>query len=348
MHCGTLLTVDGNPAVMSMLRTLLGFCVGWPIVVLALVMRPPARRVLDHVAQARQRIFAEDGGILGAAALMAALGSVGVALTAMWSVSSLSAGVMRAGFFGVIILIIGMAFLVRSALHALTGWRTLRHFNPTRFRADCDRYFTIAVLTTVLMGLLMLFISLQAGILGFVSIVPVLALSMLWPSLVRNVGAVDLRPDLEDDPPPIRASRDNGVVTLGMVLLAMASIAGGGLWLAQARSPFNLGELSNQPPWLNVASLALTLWAGIECVGMTTRRKLATAAYLVGSIAGALYGLVRLISVMGEVPGIRSLLQQGLWVGLFSGLTALALPVVVAYQVLRKDAGDPVNVEDIF
>lgn len=39
---------------------------------------------------------------------------------------------------------------------------------------------------------------------------------------------------------------------------------------------------------------------------MTTRRKLATAAYLIGSIAGALYGLVRIISVMGEVPGIRN------------------------------------------
>jgi hypothetical protein len=348
VHLVALLLIDAPADLKRMLAMVFSMSLGWPLVVLGLVMRPAAKRVIDTVSNQRTRIFAEDGGILGAAALMTAMGTVGVFVVGLWSVTMISGGLMRAGFIGIIIAIIALAFLVRAALHALTGWRTLRAFNPTRFRMDCDRYFGVAVLTTVLICLLMLISSLQAGLVGFISVVPVAALSMLWPSLVRNVGAVEVRPDLEDEPPPIRSSRDNGVVTLGMVLIGMVALSVGVLWAARQGAQVSMGGLTQQPLWLSAISLALTLWAGLECVGMTPRRKLATIIYLVSAVLGVGYGLVQLLGMIGDVPVLRGMGNQLLWISLFSAVTSLALPVIVAWQVLRKDAGQPVDVEAVF
>lgn len=335
-----------------MINMLFIFSLMWPLAVLALTMRPAAQRVMQHVRTRRQRVFAEDGGLVGTAALMAAVGTVGACLVLVWLIMALSAGVMKAGIAGVLTLIIGLAFFSRSFLHAKAGINALRAFNPTRFRADCDRYFGVSVLTTVLLCLLVLIGSISGGIVAFLMILPVGAICMAWPSIVRNVGAVELRPDLEDDPPALGVGRDNGVVTLGFALIAVstwsvaivvAPLLGVPLGGSMAMS------MQQQPMWMSAAFGALTIWAGLECIGMTPRRRIAAAAYLVAAVLSFGYGVIEVWSVMGELSGPRMMMGgQIVWVLLATMATSLALPIVVAVQVLRAGPPQPVDVDSVF
>lgn len=344
--------VDVPRALDPMMNMLFLFSVMWPLAVLALTMRPSAQRVMQHVRSKRQRVFAEDGGLIGVASMMAAVGSVGACLLLVWLVTAMSAGVLQAGIAGVLTLIIGLAFMARSFLHAKAGINALRAFNPTRFRADCDRYFGVSVLTTVLLCLLVLIGSISGGIVAFLMIFPVGAICMAWPSIVRNVGAVELRPDLEDEPPALGMGRDNGVVTLGFALIAVStwSVAiviapwlgipvGGGASMA----------MQQQPVWMSAAFGALTIWAGLECIGMTPRRRIAAAAYLVAAVLSFGYGVIEVWGVVGKMSGGRMLAGgQMVWVILATMATSLALPIIVAVQVLRAGPPQPVDVDSVF
>lgn len=351
-HLAALKLVSAPPALKPALDMLFLFSLAWPVAVIVLVMRPSAQRVLRHVREKRQRIFAEDGGLMGVAALMAAIGSVGACLVATWMVIALSSGIMKAGWVGALTLIIGLAFFARSVLHAKAGIGALRSFNPTRFRADCDRYFGVAVLTTVLMCLLVLISSISGGIVAFLMIIPIGALSMLWPSMARNVGAVELRPDLEDDPPAIGPGRDNGAVTLGVALIALATFSVAIILAPMFGIPMSgptAASLQQQPLWMSLGATALTLWTGAECVGMTSRRRIAAAAYLVVSVITFGYGLINVWDLFGEMSGPRAAFgSQMILLVLTSMATSLALPIIVAIQVLRAGPPQPVDVNSVF
>lgn len=352
LHLAALKLVSLPAPIEPVVDMLFVFSAAWPVAVLALTLRPSAQKVLRHVQQKRQRIFAEDGGLIGAGALMAAIGTVGACVVAVWLIMALSMGVMKAGIVGVLTLIIGLAFLARSSLHAKAGIGLLRAFNPTRFRADCDRYFGVSVLTTVFVCLLVIISSLSAGGAAFLMVFPIAAILMFWPSIVRNVGAVEMRPDLEDDPPALAVGRDNGVVTLGFALIAISTWSIAVIIAPLLGIPLSGSgamAMQQQPLWASAAFGALTIWAGLECIGMTPRRRLAAAAYLVAAVLSFGYGVIEIWSVMGEMPGGRLVGGgQMIWVILATMATSLALPIIVAIQVLRAGPPQPVDVNSVF
>ena len=339
-----LLVTDTHRALIPITQMILLATSAWPVIVLALVLRPSARRVLRTVRRSRARIFAEDGGVMGAAGLMSVAGVVGSVVVALWCVMAVPL-VSRAGILGVMLLLLGLAFLARSALQATAGIRALRSFNPNRFYSDTARYFSASVITTVLLCPLTLITGLQTGIIGFVVVVPVGALSMLWPSILRAVGTVELRPDLDDDPPTVSASRDNGVVTLGIAMCAMA-----GMGAASISMPLQAGLPAGAaaPLWLTVGFLTATLWAAAECVAMSSRRKIAVAVYLVAAVASAGHGLIQSITLLDSMP-IRSPMNgAGVWLSVLASVVVLAMPTIVGVQVLRKGAPRPPDLESVF
>lgn len=350
VHVAALLLVDTRRDMEPIVGGVLLLTSAWPVIALGLVLRPSARRVLQTVQQTRSRIFPEDGGMIGAAALMAVTGVVGTVLMLLWCIMAIPF-VSRAGLIGVFSVLLGLAFLARSGLQATAGVRGLRTFNPHRFASDTTRYFSAAVITTILLCLMTLISGLQNGIIGFVMVVPVGALSMLWPSIIRSVGSVELRPDLEDDAPVISASRDNGVVTLGVAMCAMAALGG-----ASSFGPFNGSSAMNMgsgtpmgaPLWMTLGFVAITLWAGLECVAMSARRTLAVGVYIVAAVGSSGYGIIRSIALFDELPVLRAMQGGGLWISLLSAVVALALPTIVGIQVLRKRAPRPAELESVF
>lgn len=340
-----LLAVGSNRKMDPIVDMVLLATSAWPIIAVALLMRPSARRVLRAVKETKVRIFPEDGGLMGAASLMTIAGVVGTTVVALWCILAIPM-IGRAGLLGAVMVLLGLAFLGRSLLQAVAGVRALRQFSPHRFHDDTTRYFTASVITTILLCLLTLITGLQNGIIGFVMVVPVGALSMLWPSILRSVGAVELRPDLDDDAPAFSASRDNGVVTLGIAMCAMA-----GLGAISVFSPFKgSSTLASQgtPIWLSVTFVALTLWAAVECIAMSPRRKIAVALYIVAAVGSAGYGLIQFATVYDAMPGMRSIGNGAVWIGAISSVVVLALPTIVGIQVLRKGAPRPPELESVF
>ncbi|MEZ4465153.1 MAG: hypothetical protein R3F43_11815 [bacterium] len=156
----------------------------------------------------------------GVAALMVVMGGIGTLVMGAWLVLLLTSGVMSAGFMGVLMLLLGLGFFVVPA--PARGLRLLWRFDFRRFRADADQYFMAAVVSTVVACVLMLFGGLaKGGVVGLLMILPVAGILLTWPSIVRDAGTVELRPDLEDDGPPVRLSRDHGLVTLGLAILTL-------------------------------------------------------------------------------------------------------------------------------
>ncbi|MEZ4472206.1 MAG: hypothetical protein R3F60_15710 [bacterium] len=213
------LMLDGlPPGLGAVMPYLVGLSVAWPLVVMGMLLRPAARAV----GQAGRRIFAEDLGMTGVAALMVVMGGIGTLVMGVWLVLLLTSGVMGAGFMGVLLLLLGLGFFMRSFLHLRGGLRLLWRFDFRRFRADADQYFMAAVVSTVVACVLMLFGGLaKGGVVGLLMILPVAGILLTWPSIVRDAGTVELRPDLEDDGPPVRLSRDHGLVTLGLAILTL-------------------------------------------------------------------------------------------------------------------------------
>lgn len=346
VHIAALLFVDANRPMAPVINALLLLTSAWPVIALSLLLRPSARRVLKAVRTTRQRIFPEDGGLLGAASLMAIAGVVGSIVITLWCVMAVPF-MARAGIFGLIAIALGLALLGRSGLQALAGIRGLRRFNPHRFQADAARYFTASVITTILLCLLTLVTGLQNGIIGLMMVVPVGALSMLWPSIIRNVGSVELRPDLDDEDPIISASRDNGVVTLGVALCAMASLGGAAAISPLSRSA-EMGMRVAAPLWLSLGFVVITLWAGGECIAMSSRRKLAVCVYIVAAVGSAGYGLIQSAMLIEHLPALSSVRGSGVWISVLTSIVALALPAVVGVQVLRKGTPRPAELESIF
>ncbi|MGK0358836.1 MAG: hypothetical protein ACI9U2_001130 [Bradymonadia bacterium] len=346
VHVAALLFVDANRPLAPVINALLLLTSAWPVIALSLLMRPSARRVLKAVRTTRRRIFPEDGGLIGAASLMAVAGVVGSIVITLWCIIAVPF-LARAGIFGIIAIALGLVLLGRSTLQALAGIRGLRRFTPARFQADASRYFTASIVTTILLCLLTLVSGLENGIIALVMVIPVGALSMLWPSIIRNVGSVELRPDLDDQDPTISASRDNGVVTLGVVLCAMAGLSG-----AAAVSPLSgsagMGMNVAAPLWLSLGFVVITLWAGGECIAMSSRRKLAVCVYIVAAVGSAGYGLIESVMLIEKLPALSGMRGGGVWISVLTSVVALALPTVVGVQALRKGTPRPAELESIF
>ena len=347
LHVAALLLIDSNRKMQPVVGGVLMLSSAWPVIALAMLLRPSARRVLRAVRTTRQRVFPEDGGLIGAASLMTVAGVVGTILVALWCAIAIPT-IASTGFAGVIAVLLGLAFLTRSGLQAMAGIRTLRHFNLHRFQIDATRYFTASIVTTVVLCLITLIGGLQGGIVGILMVLPVGALSMLWPSIIRNVGSVELRPDLDDDPPSLGASRDNGVVTLGVALCAMAGLGG-----ATTFGPFNgsMGAAefdAAAPLWMSLGFIVITVWTGAECIAMSSRRKAAVCVYIVAAVGSAGYGLIQSINLFDTLPALGGMRGSGMWIGLLTSVVALALPTVVGIQVLRKGAPRPTALESVF
>lgn len=353
---------DDLPAAFSgLIYVVMGLSASWPLVVAGLLLRPSAKGVVAAMQERRRRIFAEDLGITGVAALMVAMGSVGMLLVAFWMVMMVQVGTLKAGFFGWLTLMIGAGFLVRSFLHTRSGLGQLRRFDPSAFRARNDQYFLVAMLTTGVVAVLMLFTAIQGGLAALLMIIPIVGLLMSWPNTVRDVGSVELRADLdEEDAPSIRPARDQGLVMLGMVLLAYGAFGACNSAVLFVLDVPELAELSGSPmglpqtaTWQSLLTTATSLWAGVELVAMSPRRKLATVANL---------GIVATMTVLSAIEtfkvleffvdspfGDRRMLQpQAIGTAVMQVIAPLALPVVATVQVLRRPTPVEVDVAEVF
>lgn len=352
------------PSFSAVSYVVLGLSASWPLVVVGLMLRPQARAVLAAMKASRKRIFAEDLGITGTAALMTAMGFVGVVLVGLWMVLVVQAGTLKAGFAGWLTVMLGAGFLLRSFLHARAGVVQLRRFNPSGFRAACGQYGLVSVFTTAVVALMMLLGAISAGLVALLMLIPVVGIFMAWPHIVRDAGTVELRSDLDDDEsPPIRPARDQGLVMLGMVLLAYGAYGACGSLLLLVIDMPGLAEaagtdlsslgMPETATWQSLLTTATSLWAGVELVGMTPRRKVAVAAN-VGIIAtmtvlAAIDSFKSLELLMDSPFGGRRMLQpQTIGMTIGQVLAPLALPVVILVQVLRKPSPIEVNVEEVF
>lgn len=351
-----LLVRDLPPGLSTVMPFVVGLSVAWPIVVIGILLRPATRAV----AAANRRIFAEDLGLTGVGSLMTAMGAIGALVMAFWILVAVSSGIMKAGFFGVLLILLGVGFFMRSFLHFRGGLRLLRRFDVRQFRSDADQYFFVAVVTTVIACVLMLFAgAMKGGVVGLLMILPVAGIMLTWPSIVRDTGTVELRPDGEDEGPPIRLSRDQGLFTLGLVILTLGIFALVSLLFMATVLPTppaggaglgNFMTLGQTTGWLGWVSTGAGLWAGLELVGMTSRRKIAVAVYLAAT-AVVTFGQIGLVMDMLDLQGgaARRLIgSQMVGLVLLQLALPLALPLVATVQAWRKPPQRAVEVEDVF
>jgi len=336
--------------------------VTWPLVVAGLMARPNARAVVAAMRASRRRIFAEDLNITGVSALMTALGTVGVLVMGLMLLISVQSDALAGGFVGWLGILLISGFVLRSFLQARSGIGFLRRGDARAFRTQNDQYILVSILTTVVVGILLLFLTLaQAGLLGLVMLVPVAGCLLSWPLIVRDVGTVELRPDLEEEePPPIQVGRDRGLVLLGMVLLAMGVLGGVFSLISLLIDPELLANFTRNSPmqpmegatWLGLASVASSVWAGCECIAMSSRLRPAVAVNLAITAVVTVLGTIAIVKNLGALNTLGgTAAAMRLQITLVAGVqlvVPLALPAMATLQALRKAPKVPIRVDEVF
>ena len=318
----------------------------WPLAVWALVRR--AERIVPVDLDPERRLPA-DRGITGMSLVMVVLGVSGLVLWGVglgwwiWLMSAKSAG---AGMLWMVGIAVFAMALVRGLLHLKAARGLLRGFDTERFSRDRDRYFLAALLTSGLTMVLAVLTLGAGGLMAGTVCLPLMGVSLAWPVLVRDFGAVSVG-DFDRELPSLAPPRDGGLGTLGVLLLA-----GGGLalasWLAGALGGALLpsfGAVRYMAPrsWITPGLVSIPAMLACGWGLLAGRPWRGAAAWLLLGVTAviALWEGSAALRLLAQAPSAHFLPPQLILAGAAQLLIPLVLPLVVLWQ-LRRVEREPV------
>lgn len=266
------------------------FLMAWPVAIL-LVTRQRRFQALGP-----RPPLAEDNGFEGLAVLMAILGFAGLVCSVMVVVLGVSVRDEARGTANVFVLC-GVALVVRSIIHFSVGARAVRGTAPNA-AADFLRYGDVGTaIGAGVGGLLTLWLFTKS--LDFFAMALGLAVMialMAWPTTVRRFVSWRHLADVATDTVR-RRSPDAGITALGWLLLAGASFALSSyladlLWAADLRPRSTqlvntLGGVLHdvEEAWYTLPLALAQLWAALELLAVTPRRRAVASAWAVATLA---------------------------------------------------------------
>jgi hypothetical protein len=344
-----------SPEFTSPILSLIAMCVAWPAT-LAVVVTRKRFQAFEGTTLPQS----EDMGFEGVAVLMSLMGVFGTVIIAFSLLSVLKAAgsPVASGevFFLVLILI---ALLIRSFLHAKAGITGVRGTDPHVFHDKAQSYYNFGVVAAMLTGAGMLIISFQSKVTAF-GILPIgmlVYLLLVWPIMMkrffmeRNFSLLIQG----EDAPVLRRAPDAGLTSLGWLLIAtsvtgfaieIASLisepSGGGNQMLLFAMQFT-GELApgGIERWLPLASTALQLWAGIELVSMSDRHRMAANVFGVFGLVSAMvlyWDVFKSFSAFGNAIGANGTNPfGGAMEALLPIVSAMVVPIAVLLLINRKN-----------
>jgi hypothetical protein len=314
----------------------------WPVAVLLITRRS------RFVALGSRPPAGEDNGFEGLAILMAIFGSVGLACLALLGL--VLARELHDAYEPLMLLVAGalVALIYRSWLHVATAVRALRG-NPATSGPAFLRYGERGVKVGVGVSCAMMIVAFteSVGLLTLLQVVALLLALLAWPALVQRFVSwrvlADVNTGVVRGPAP-----DGGVTALGWLLIA-ASVLSLGVVVARyldASAPaVRVLAMHGMPVhadgrgWGQIV-IGLQLWAGIELLEVSTRRKLVATAWALAAIAHAVVTQrALLVHVFGGELDLEA--RAGI---LF--LLALTLPMATLALVHRR--GERVDLAQAF
>jgi hypothetical protein len=284
----------------------------------------------------------EDNGFDGLAVLMAVLGFVGLVCSIIIVVIGFSVRDEDSTLAN-ILLTCGVALVVRAIIHVSVGARAVLG-TAVDAVADFVRYANVGIAIGAGVGIILsfyLFISSKVDFFAATIGLGILLALLAWPAIVRRFVQYRHLADLAGAKTR-RHSPDGGITALGWLLLAGASTTLGSyvatmLWentigrhtvhlmLQMAGMPF-----TRTPEWWALFLGAGQLWAALEVLGVTPRRR----------IAASLWGLAALVFTSIEMgPDLKKWLDAAMEarvVGFAAFLLAITPPVATLLLVNRR------------
>ena len=322
---------------------LVGFALvlmAWPLAIWAVTRLPRFRRLGDRPP------VGEDGGFEGLAVLMAIFGLGGVLISLL--LVQLGWQARRGGelWLSNVLLLAGLGLTVRAALQAWIGVRAIRDGAVER-TDDFLRYGSVGLVIGAGAGglfMISLFV-LSIDLFVLAAATGVLLALLAWPALVRRF--VDWRRlgDIVDGTTRHR-SRDGGVTAVGWLLLGSAAL-GLAQGLARALTAMPGGELAVMTggnlaaatAWYALPLAALQLWAALEVLAVSDRRRWVASLWAVLALA---------VIAVDVVPDAGALLRAsrdqsffGWCAVLLAVLPAVATLVLVNRRIIPQAVARP-------
>lgn len=307
----------------------------WPVAVYAVT------RTRRFQALGPRPPVAQDNGFEGLAVLMAILGFCGLVGSLVVVALGLSARDESPGMANVL-LICGVALTVRSIIHLSVGHRAVRG-TAVNAASDFLRYGDVGIAIGAGVGgvLTLWLFTMSLDIFALAMGVGVMLALMAWPSIVRRFVMWRQLADIAGDVVR-RRSPDAGVTALGWLLLAGAASALGSYLAAtlaegmSARSLSLVTEMAGMPfgrsgaaEWWELPLGLAELWAALELLAVTPRRRLISSLWAVAAIAA-------ITITMG--PDLNDLLDQALVVraGGFAVFFIALTPAVATLLLVNR------------
>jgi len=311
----------------------------WPIALASIIRLPRYRRLAPHPSPG------EDNGFEGLAVLMAVLGAAGLLFALMLVVlgSSVRGGV-DAGWMSNVVLVTGLALSVRAVLQLRAGVKGVRG-DALHAVNDFGRYGSLG--TTLggavggLITLWMLVVTLDLVVL-LVGISILLAL-LAWPTTVRRFVAWRHLADLDADVVR-RRSPDAGITALGWFLLGLASLslaqgAATEIW-GTSGSGAGIPALTGVPllrdhAWWQTPLAALELWAALELLAVSDRRKLVATVWAVVALGALALQLGDGFALLRYGPLVS---RATIWCAILLAATPAAATLLLVHRKVRPQA----------
>ena len=254
----------------------------WPAAVWAVTRLPRFRALGDRPPPA------EDNGFEGLAVLMAILGVSGLLVSVMlvwvgWKFRDDRMWISN------ILLLGGTGLVVRSALHAWVGVRAVRG-TAVDAAGEFLRYGNLGVVIGGCVGGLFM-LSMLVGSIDIFALmlgIGLLLALMAWPALVRRYVTWRHLADVATDTTRRRAP-DAGITALGWLLLASAAMALSQGLAHQLSTWFEVrgdavgmmtgAVLSTTDGWYVIPLGLIQLWAALEVLAVTPRRRVVASAW---------------------------------------------------------------------
>lgn len=278
---------------LSFFSLLVGALLGlyWPVTLWLLVTRKAVRETFSAAETFDATLVPADRSIEGAGVLMTVFSSLG--LIALFTYAIMTGDPQLPGTLPLLVYVaLLVALFARGVFHLAFGLAAMRGLSATRFDRRGGIYFGLGIATAALMALFLL-----ASARWYIS-PPLVGLTLIasyfllaWPMVLKRFSS-GLLFDADGQPLPQHGhgpAPDRGLTALGYVLLAFTLtplvLRATAFLGVSATSTLTLFGFDTPIGYMNATAEALGVWAALELIRVSARRKLATCVYAAMSIA---------------------------------------------------------------
>ncbi len=309
----------------------------WPLAVFAVT------RLRRFRAVGARPPAPEDNGFEGLAVLMTIFGFVGLLASLVLVVLATSARQAISTASYALLLASGAALLVRSIVHVSVGARAIRGA-AVNSGSDFLRYGNVGIAIGAVVGVVLtVWLGVDSSFDPFVMAIGVgvtIAL-VAWPAIVRRFVTWRHLADASATSPR-RRSPDAGITALGWLLLAgaaatLSTYVASTLWEGSlaprtSRMVMQLAGMpfDHQPAWWVLPLGLVELWAALELLAVSPRRRLVASAWAAATT---------IVTAVATAPDLRLLLDapvEARATGYAAFLIALSPALVTLLLVNRQ------------